>query len=165
MLKQFLKPDVIITSLSTLSFETLHWDVKLVLMDCDNTLLNKATHSVNEAGIAWIKAYQAKGIIVVLMSNNKHPLFETLAHQVSAPLIQMAMKPLSVHYRRLERQYGVHRQSIVVIGDQLITDIAGAKLHGYRSVYHKPLSHKDVGYNKPIRKLEKKWINDYESTM
>lgn len=165
MFKYFLKPDVIIASFKTLSFVALNWEVKLVLVDCDNTLLNKATHVFNEDGKAWIKAMQSQGIKVVLMSNNKHPLFETLAQHVNCPLIQMAMKPVSLHYRALERRYGLSQKDIVVIGDQLLTDIAGAKLHGYRSVYHKPLSEKDVGYNKPIRTIEKKWIQDYESTM
>ena len=165
MLKQRLKPDRIISSFKELSLEQFNEDIRLILVDCDNTLLNKQTHEFNDDGVNWVKHIQTQDMEVVLMSNNKHPDFETLASQLGCELIQVAMKPISVHYRRLQKRRNLKPSQILVIGDQLLTDIAGAKLHGYRSVYHKPLSSKDVGYNKPIRTIEKKWIQEYESTM
>lgn len=165
MLKQRLKPDRIISSFKELDFAWFDTKVVLILVDCDNTLLNKATHEFNHDGIEWVHQAKARGMNVVLMSNNRHPLFETLSAQLDTPLIQMAMKPISPHYARLKKKYALKPSQIVVIGDQLLTDIMGAKLHGFKCVYHKPLSRKDVGYNKPIRNLEKKWIEEYESTM
>ncbi len=165
MLKRLLKPHRIINSFDDLSVSLLSETCQLVLVDCDNTLINKATHEFNHVGMDWIKAWKALNREAVLISNNKHPLFETLAKELNTPLIQMAMKPLSPHYSRVLKRYKVKPSQVTVIGDQLITDILGGKLNHFVCVYHKPLSSKDVLYNNIIRKIEKKWIQSYESTM
>lgn len=165
MLKLILKPHRIISSFDELSVSDLSKSIKLILVDCDNTLINKASHEFNQTGIAWIKAWKEVQKDAVLISNNKHPIFDTLANELNVPLIQMAMKPLSPYYSSLRRSYKVKHSEIMVIGDQLITDILGGKLNGFMCVYHKPLSSKDVMYNNIIRRIEKKWIQHYESTM
>lgn len=166
MFKQYLKPDCIISSFEELSFDRVPSRCFVALIDLDNTLIHKASHQVNIQGIEWINAYIShhQGH-VILISNNKHPDFETIASSLNVPLIQYALKPISLHYRRILKQYGGDRSKIMVIGDQLLTDILGGKLHGFYTIYHKPLTSKDVGYNGLIRRLEKKWINDYESTL
>jgi uncharacterized protein len=165
MLRALLKPNIIINSFDDLKLNVLSEKIDLILVDCDNTLINKATHEFNQCGIDWIKAWLAKNKKAVLISNNKHPLFDTLASELKIPLYQMAMKPLSPYYSSLVKTYKVHPSQVMVIGDQLITDILGGKLNRFKCVYHKPLSSKDVLYNNIIRKIEKKWIQYYESNM
>jgi uncharacterized protein len=165
MLKQVLKPHRIISSFDELSMSDFIESIQLVMIDCDNTLINKATHEFNEVGIAWIKSWKALNKDAVLISNNTHPLFNTLAKECNVDLYQSAFKPLSPYYSKVLRLYKLKPSQVMVIGDQLITDILGGKLNGFTCVYHKPLSTKDVMYNNLIRRIEKKWIQHYESTM
>ena len=166
MIKSYLKPDCIISSFEELSFDRVPSRCFVVLIDLDNTLIHKTTHQINKQGVEWIKAFKAqKQGQVILISNNKHPDFHTLANWLEVPLIEYACKPISFHYRRILKQHGGDKSNMMVIGDQLLTDILGGKLQGFYTIYHKPLTSKDVGYNGLIRRLEKKWISDYESTM
>jgi uncharacterized protein len=166
MFKRYLKPDSIISSFEEFTLDRVPPRCFVALIDLDNTLIHKSTHQINIKGIEWIKIFisQKQGQ-VILISNNKHPEFETLAQTLNVPLIQYALKPISLHYHRILKKNGWDKANIMVIGDQLLTDILGGKLQGFYTVYHKPLTSKDVGYNGLIRRLEKKWINDYESIM
>jgi len=166
MFKRYMKPDRIITGFDELLIESLPSGCSVAFVDLDNTLIHKATHHVNEQGTAWIKEFMAttQGH-VILISNNKHSDFEVLANELNVPLIQYALKPVSLHYKRILKAHGWDKSMVMVIGDQLLTDILGGKLHGFYTIYHKPLSAKDVLYNGVIRKIEKKWISDYESKL
>jgi uncharacterized protein len=166
MFKQFLKPNCIVSSFEELTFDRIPQRCFVAFIDLDNTLIHKTTHQINSQGIDWIQTFTTKHQgKVILISNNKHQDFETLATELKVPLIQLAFKPISIHYRKMLKKYDWKPSQVMVIGDQLLTDILGGKFHGFYTIYHKPLTSKDVGYNGLIRRLEKKWIKDYESTM
>lgn len=165
MFKSILKPDCIIASFSELSVDTLVGRFPLALVDCDNTLIFKTSHTINEEGVSWMLEYQKKGGTVVLISNNAHPIFKTLAKILDCELYEVAFKPVSLYYRKILHKHHRTSQQVMVIGDQLLTDILGGKLHHFYTIYHKPLTSKDVGYNGVIRRIEKKWIEDYEQHM
>lgn len=165
MFKSILKPNRIVASFSELSIDSLVKRFPLALVDCDNTLIFKTSHTINEEGIRWILKYQEMGGTVVLISNNAHPIFKVCAQQLECELFEVAFKPVSLYYRKILKHHQRTPQQTMVIGDQLLTDILGGKLHRFYTIYHKPLTSKDVGYNGVIRRIEKKWIKEYEQHM
>ena len=77
------------------------------------------------------------------MSNNRKKRVEPFAASVGAQFIEMAAKPSRKGYERAMERLGTNTGNTVFIGDQLFTDIWGAKNAGLRNILVKPINPKE----------------------
>lgn len=152
---ELLTPDISFDRVEDITAEFLEQrGFTALLLDVDNTLVSRATGTIEESVLAWIEEIKAAGIACCLISNNWHKTVFAHAETLGIPIVYKAMKPLPLAYIKAMVKIGAHRANTVVVGDQLFTDILGARLCVIPCILVKPLSTTDLWYTKLFRKAE-----------
>ena len=139
MLKQFY-PDEWVESVYAMSWETIAGQgIKGVIFDIDNTLVPHGEPADRRA-MDFIEHLKKLGFRIYLLSNNKEPRVRAFAEQVDLPYISKAGKPGQAGYLRAMKAMGTGRSTTVFAGDQLFTDVYGARRTGIYSILVKPLN-------------------------
>ncbi len=82
---------------------------------------------------------ERENIQLVVVSNNSHRRVKKAVATLQLPFISRALKPFSGGIRRAMRQYHVGKNEVVMVGDQLLTDVVAANFSGISSILVKPL--------------------------
>lgn len=117
--------DISLADLNALGIDT-------VLLDVDNTLSRHHAPEPAEGVAAWIEAVKASGRRLIIVSNSAEKRVKPFAEQLGLPYRCHAAKPLPVVLRRTIRQFGAERKRTALIGDQLLTDVLGARFAGVK---------------------------------
>ena len=142
MLQKFY-PDEYRESAYGLDYEGLRGQgYKGIIFDIDNTLVPHGAPA-DEKSIVLFKRLRGLGYSCVLLSNNKEPRVKSFADEVGARYIYKAGKPSSAGYRRAMELMGTDRTNTLFVGDQLFTDVWGAKNTGIHSILVKPINPKE----------------------
>lgn len=112
--------------------------VKVVALDADNTSSFDRTTDPLPGAAEWIQGLCDAGLKVVLLSNAKAARAKILADRYGIPVIGLACKPLPFGYLRCMLKFFKRPSQICMVGDQLFTDILGANIVGFQSIYVYP---------------------------
>lgn len=126
-----------------------------VLLDIDNTILTRDTHEVPRDARLWLVRAREAGVGVCLVSNNWHASVHALAGELDLPIVAKALKPLPHGLLLGMRKLGGTRQSTVMVGDQLLTDVAAAHLARMKAYMLQPLVEQDLPHTLLLRNLER----------
>jgi HAD superfamily phosphatase (TIGR01668 family) len=121
-----------------------------------NRQLPRVSGQLPESVAQWVAAAKASGLSVCLLSNNWHRVVFSYAAQLDVPCVYKAMKPLPFAFRRALRRIGAQASATMVIGDQLFTDVLGARLLGMPVIMVQPRSSTDLWYTLLLRRLERR---------
>lgn len=113
-----------------------------VLFDIDNTLVPHGAPADARA-IRLFEELRELGLESCLISNNKRPRVESFARAVGTLFIEDAHKPGVKNYKRACRLMGCTEEEVVFVGDQLFTDVYGAKRAGMPTILVKPIHPKE----------------------
>lgn len=113
-----------------------------VIFDIDNTLVPHGV-AADERSIALFGRLKNLGFSTMLLSNNKEPRVKSFAAQVSSPYIYKAGKPALKNYYKAMKEMGTTPETTLFVGDQLFTDVWGAKRAGIYSILVKPIHPKE----------------------
>ena len=151
-----LRPDLFARRLASISLDDLARDgIRGLIVDLDNTLVGYGQHTLAPTDAAWIASALDRGMRVVLVSNNFSERVARVARELGVPAIANALKPLPRGFRRALRLLGTPRAATIVVGDQLFTDVLGAKLAGVRVILTEPLVAHDWHGTKMLRFFER----------
>lgn len=143
MLRRFY-PDAYLDSVQEIDF--LYYQdkgYKGIIFDIDNTLVCHGAPATPDI-IAFFTSLKEMGYEVMVMSNNKEPRVKSFAQAVgNIDYIYKAGKPLKTSYLRCMNQMETKPQTTLFVGDQLFTDVWGAKRCGIRSILVKPINPKE----------------------
>jgi HAD superfamily phosphatase (TIGR01668 family) len=128
---------------------------RAVLMDIDNTLVPRSTGQIPPSVPAWVRDLRQSGLPCCLISNNWHKTVFAHAEALGLPVVYRAMKPAPFAYRRALKKINAEKRGAVIIGDQLFTDVLGARLSGIDSILVEPRSNSDLWYTKIFRRIER----------
>lgn len=131
-------------------------NVELVLTDLDNTLIAWHHPEATEQSLEWIEKVQAAGIPVVIVSNNHTQRVKKVADMLGLPFISWAMKPLNRGFKGLFKKYNVKKENVLMVGDQVMTDVLGANLIGVNCALVHPIESSDAWNTKINRFIELK---------
>ena len=134
--------------------------LQTVLLDIDNTLRSRADGEVPADARAWIGRCKRAGVNVCLLSNNWHRNVFDLASELDLPIVAKALKPLPTGYLVALRDMHAKARSAVVVGDQLFTDIVGAKVLGIRAFLVAPLAEVDLPHMAALRHVERAIVGE-----
>jgi HAD superfamily phosphatase (TIGR01668 family) len=153
----FLTPDDFVSSVTSISPVQLQQQgFHLVLLDLDNTLVPRGSHRLPDDVRQWVASLKPHGLRACLLSNNWHSVVFGYAKELELPIVYKAMKPLPFSYgralKKLEYRQG---EQVVAIGDQLITDVWGAHLRGFKAILVLPQAEKDLWHTNALRNLER----------
>ena len=129
---------------------------KAMLIDADNTSSYDLTTDPLPGTEDWVRSMKEAGLKVLLLSNAKAERAKVLADHYGIPVIGMAAKPAPFGYFRAVLTLRTSPKKMLMLGDQLFTDILGANLAGCKSIWVEPYEEdKREGFFLLKRKLER----------
>ncbi len=142
-----------------INFNKLKKDgVKLIITDIDNTLVPyavaKPTGKINEL----FKKLQSMGFNICFLSNNKSQRVDVFNEGHGFYSVSLSRKPLPYGYKKCMEHHNCTKEETVFIGDQLFTDILGAKLAGIKCVLVKPIKTNDEEFFIRLKRTIEKFI-------
>ena len=154
MLERFY-PDYEAISAYKIDYEKLHRQgFRGIIFDIDNTLVPHGAPADRQA-VRLFRSLKAIGFDTILLSNNKEPRVKPFSDQVKSRYIFKAGKPGKEGYEKAMQMMGTDSATTVFVGDQLFTDVWGAKKAGIRTYLVKPIHPKEEIQIVLKRKLEK----------
>ena len=149
-------PDHEVESAYDIDYESLYkkgW--RGVIFDIDNTLVPHGAPADERAAALFARLHKI-GFRTVLLSNNKEPRVKMFNDGVGSEYIFKAGKPGREGYEKAMRLMGTKPEHTMFVGDQLFTDIWGAKKTGIKTWLVKPIHPKEEIQIVLKRRLE--WI-------
>jgi len=128
--------------------------IRGAIVDLDNTLVGFRALVPLEEDALWVARAARAGVKVLVLTNNGTPWASNVAKDLGVPCIPRARKPLPHGFRRALKVLEVEPREAVVIGDQLFTDVLGAKLAGLDVILVDPLVRHDPWNTRPLRWFE-----------
>lgn len=161
MLKRFY-PDEIQDSTYVIDFEGLYAQgIRGVIFDIDNTLVEHGVDA-DERAIALFQRLKAIGLKSCLLSNNKEERVLRFNRPIGTEYIYKAHKPSGKNYRKAMEKMGTNLAQTIFVGDQLFTDVFGAKRIGMRNILVRPIDPKEEIQIVLKRYLERIVLHFYE---
>lgn len=154
MLKRFY-PDHEVASAYIINYAGLYeLGYRGVIYDIDNTLVPHGAPA-DERAVALFEKLKALGYQTVLLSNNKEPRVKMFNDEVHSQYIFKAGKPGIKGYQKAMEMMGTNPENTIFVGDQLFTDVWGAKKAGISTYLVKPIHPKEEIQIVLKRKLER----------
>ncbi len=113
-----------------------------IIFDIDNTLVCHGAPA-DERSIALIFGLKEMGYKIMLLSNNKEPRVKMFNDAVQVSYIYKAGKPGRAGYLKAMEIMQTDKENTLFVGDQLFTDVWGAKRTGIYSILTKPIDPKE----------------------
>ncbi|MDN6640523.1 MAG: YqeG family HAD IIIA-type phosphatase [Tetragenococcus sp.] len=113
--------------------------IKVVLTDLDNTLIAwDHPDGTNELQV-WLEKMRQARIPVIVVSNNSAERISRVTDKLGLSYIARALKPFSFGINKACKQLNVNKREVVMVGDQLMTDIKAANSAGVESILVQPV--------------------------
>lgn len=142
MLNKFY-PDYYVKSSFSIHYEKLYEQgYRGILFDIDNTLVKHGADA-NDEVVQLFQRLKKIGFKICLMSNNKLERVERFNKPIAVDYIYKAGKPSKKGYLEAMNRIHTNRSNTIFVGDQLFTDVWGAKRVGIRNYLVKPIDPKE----------------------
>ena len=135
--------------------------IDFLLIDIDNTLAPYEEALPNERVKAWFRALEQNGIRAILVSNNHAERVALFNSELGLPAFADCHKPSPKRLRKLVDSFGANLSSTSALGDQIFTDVWGAKKMGARAILVPPIRDKKTLFFRTKRLLEKPFLRLY----
>lgn len=137
-----LRPDEICSSIYAINYERLwHAGYRALIFDIDNTLGEWGCRALPESAQALLRELDAYGFAVGFLSNDGGEARPQLRSQLGSwPVLWRAGKPRTHSYKNMLTLLKTQETETVMIGDQLFTDIWGAKRARLYAILVAPVS-------------------------
>lgn len=136
-------PDQYLESAYEVDYEGLYQKgFRGVIFDIDNTLVPHGAPA-DDKSIALFERLRKIGLESVLLSNNKEPRVKSFNDKVHSRYLYKAGKPGRTGYLRAMELMGTTAETTFFVGDQLFTDVWGAKKAGIVTYLVKPIHPKE----------------------
>ena len=136
-------PDEYLDSAYVIDYEKLYREgYRGLLFDIDNTLVPHGAPADARA-CALFSHLKELGFKCCFISNNQYERVASFNDVIGEHFIENAHKPSVRNYIRAMELLGTDRSNTIFIGDQLFTDIYGAKRAGIRNILVKPIDSKE----------------------
>lgn len=118
-----------------------------ILFDLDNTLAPYDDVIMSNKVREFFEDLKKIGFKVAIISNNNSKRIIKYLNGCDMPFVSRAFKPHKRGYKRIEKILGFpNKDEVIVVGDQILTDVCGANRYGY-----------DVILVKTIKRSNEKW--------
>lgn len=131
--------------------------IKLILMDMDNTLID--SHGKYSKGLRrWIKDIKSKGIYLYIVSNSfSTKVVKRISKELGVRYYHKAIKPRRKGFRKVCENFpDISKKEILMVGDQLFTDIWGGNRFNINTCLVKRVNKKEniaSAIKRPIERL------------
>lgn len=150
-------PDFAVQAVYDLKVEDLKkHGFKAILVDLDNTLIAWNHPDGTPEMKAWLHDLRDAGIRVIVVSNNTRKRVSRAVEKFEIDYVYWSLKPFTFGIDRAMKRYQIAKDEVVMVGDQLMTDIRAAHRAGIRSILVQPLVEHDSINTKLNRARERR---------
>ncbi|MBE6022422.1 MAG: YqeG family HAD IIIA-type phosphatase [Cellulosilyticum sp.] len=158
-----LYPTQYIQSIFDLSIETLIQEgIKGIIFDIDNTLVPYDVAEPTREIIEFFTQIQEAGIQITLVSNNTEDRVLKFNEKLKVLALHKAQKPLNRSFKKALEMMRCSKDEVIIVGDQIFTDVYGGNCFGIQTYLVVPISDKDEWQTKVKRGLERQVIKCYK---
>lgn len=157
---RYLYPTYIYENVESIPYELIKNDnIKLIILDMDNTLVdNKQIFSKQLK--QWSINMQKNNIELYILSNCPYgKIVKKVAQKLKMKYQYNASKPFLKGFIKIMDTTKIQRENILMVGDQLFTDIFGGNRFGVKTILVRPINKKEVFITKLKRPFEKMILN------
>lgn len=129
--------------------------VRGLITDLDNTLVAWNEPSITPELEKWFASLKQAGISTMILTNNSEKRVRIFTGNSKIPYVFRAKKPLTLGFKRAMRRMKLQPDELVVVGDQIMTDIWGANRIGAHSILVVPVAANDGWGTKTNRLIER----------
>lgn len=134
---------------------------KVLCIDLDNTLASFRSKTPSDEVKDWIRRLQKAQLKIIIVSNNKAPRVKQYLTSFDIPYLAQAGKPSPSKLKRFLNQHNIPLNSVIMIGDQLLTDCWMANQLGIDSLLTEKLVREDhwpTWINRILEAPVKQWL-------
>lgn len=150
------KPTYIIKSVEKIPFVLLERDnIKGLIFDVDNTI-SVMGKGIDPECLKWIKEAKELGYKICILSNTRNvKKVKKIMLELDVYGLCFAKKPSTKGFKMALDILDLKKEEVVIIGDQLFTDVWGANRFGIKSILVDPRSKKEWPFTLIKRPFEK----------
>ena len=136
-------PDRYVASTYVIDFEKLYEEgFRGLIFDIDNTLVPHGAPADDRA-VKLFERLKNIGYRCCLISNNQEPRVKMFNEKIQVDYVYNAHRPSTKNYKKAMEIMGTDTEDTLFVGDQLFTDVWGAKRAGIKSILVKPIYPKE----------------------
>lgn len=152
---RWLTPDLTVASVYQIDQDRLWQDgLRGIILDIDNTITpwhaNEPLPEVHE----WITRARQRGFRICLVSNARARRIRYFAQRLGVDHVLAGRKPGRRPFLAAQMRLSLSPAEVVVVGDQLFTDVVGGKRLGFRTILVDPISSREFIATRLSRRLE-----------
>ncbi len=138
-------PDAIVASPDVIPFETLRENgIRAVFLDLDNTLAIDGSYESDTYTKQIVERIRKAELTPVIVSNADHERALAFAESVPADCISKAKKPSTDIIQAYITAHNWQPQEILMVGDQLLTDVLCARRIGMNIILTKQRARHEI---------------------
>lgn len=135
-----------------------------LFLDLDNTLVSRYEAEPSLKCQTWIREAREMGFIIIITSNSFYPQrVKKTADILNVQGFFMSAKPMPMVLERALEMLFLKKEQVVLIGDQVFTDLVGGNLLGIKTILVEPLAIKKNSLKNILYLIEKsllKWLDN-----
>ena len=152
-------PDSYYPSIYKIDYQTLKKEkIDTLLFDIDNTITKVDDLNIPKETADLMENLKKQGFKILLFSNNHQQRAFPVAQKLNLPLLSDAGKPEKKAYAKALNTLNSTKENTAAIGDQLLSDVVGAKKYGIKAILVDQLSKENNIQTGMAQKLQKHMI-------
>ena len=130
-----LLPTIITNSITDLTPQMLKArGIQLLMLDFDNTIVPYTTNEPTDRMAKWLEMMTGSDFPICVVSNSKKDRVKIFCAKYCIDCITHAKKPFPKGIRECLAQYGLKPEQCALAGDQIYTDVLGARSCGLTAI-------------------------------
>ena len=121
-------------------------NIEYLFFDLDNTIISYQDDVPDEKAIKLFKTLKNQGFKCFLFSNSHSIRLMRVKDILNVDVYYSSMKPLKKNYRKVIKKYD--KNKCAFIGDQIMTDVIGAKRNNLFIIFVDRINEKEPIYTK-----------------
>ena len=159
-MKKFI-PDMYKKNIYEINYEKLKkMGKKYLFFDLDNTIISYLQNKPTKENKILFDKLKKMEFEVFIFSNSPSNRLEPFEKELNVKAFSGSMKPLKKGYKKVLNMYD--KDKCVFIGDQIMTDVIGAKRNGLYVIFIDRINNKEPIYTKFWRFFEFFVLKNYE---
>ena len=150
------KPTYRVSSVEKIPFVLLERDnIKGLIFDVDNTIATMGK-GITEGCYKWIKEAKELGYKICILSNTVNiKKVRNIMTDLDVLGLCFAKKPSTKGFEMALNLLDLKKEEVIMIGDQVFTDVWGANRFGIKSILVNPINKKEGPFTLIKRPIEK----------
>lgn len=149
-------PDMYQKDIFTIPYQKLkEMGYQLLIFDLDNTIGSIKEKNCNLETINFLNQL-SKDFQVVIASNSHKKRVQSFCRNLKCKYYSLSLKPTLKVLRKIKKDYNIDYQKMVIIGDQVVTDILVGNRKKILTILVDPLLNYDLkitGFNRMVEKI------------